>query len=96
MNPIAPTVYLVDDDAAVLIALTRLLTSAGVKSAAFDSPEAFLESLDAATTGCVVLDVSMPGVDGLELQQALIAKGCDAAHYLSDGAWETFRRVSER
>ena len=77
MNSGAPTVYLVDDDASVLTALTRLLTSAGVKSAAFDSPEAFLESLDAATAGCLVLDVSMPGVNGLELQQALIAKGCD-------------------
>ena len=77
MNPGAPTVFLVDDDSSVLTALTRLLTSAGVASTAFSSPEAFLESLDAATEGCLVLDVSMPDVNGLELQQALIEKGCD-------------------
>ena len=76
MKELAPTVYLVDDDAAVLSALTRLLTSAGLAPAAFDSPAAFLESVDAATTGCLVLDVSMPDVNGLDLQQALIAKGC--------------------
>ena len=76
MNQVAPTVYLVDDDAAVLKALTRLLTSAGLTSAAFNSPAEFLESIDAGAAGCLVLDVSMPGLNGLDLQQALVAKGC--------------------
>ena len=55
--------------------MTRLLHSAGLKAAALDSPAAFLESFDPATAGCLVLDVSMPGVNGLELQQAFVAKG---------------------
>jgi FixJ family two-component response regulator len=76
MNDVASTVYLVDDEPAVLRALTRLLTSAGLKPVAFDSPRGFLESINAATAGCLVLDVSMPGLNGLDLQQALITKGC--------------------
>jgi FixJ family two-component response regulator len=69
------TVYLVDDDAAVLKGLRRLLTSAGLHVVAFESPRDFLEGLDREASGCVVLDFSMPGLNGLELQQALAASG---------------------
>lgn len=72
-----PTVFLVDDDPAVLKGLTRLLTAVGIEVAAFDSPRKFLERLDPAAAGCLVLDVAMPEVNGLEVQQALAAKGCD-------------------
>ena len=47
----------------------------GLKVAAFDSPREFLGRLDPAAAGCLVLDVAMPGLNGLELQQALAAKG---------------------
>jgi FixJ family two-component response regulator len=69
------TVYLVDDDAAVLKGLRRLLASAGLHVVAFESPRDFLEGLDREASGCVVLDFSMPGLNGLELQQALAASG---------------------
>ena len=69
------TVYLVDDDAAVLKGLRRLLASAGLHVVAFESPRDFLEGLDSEASGCVVLDYSMPGLNGLELQQALAARG---------------------
>jgi len=75
MSDPAPTVYLVDDDVSVLRGLGRLLTAAGMKVAAFDSPREFLGRLDPAAAGCLVLDVAMPGLNGLELQQALAAKG---------------------
>jgi FixJ family two-component response regulator len=69
------TIFLVDDDAGVLKALSRLLQARGHDVRAFTSPQAFLENHDASVPGCAVLDVSMPGLDGLELQQALSAEG---------------------
>ena len=76
MTEQAATVVIVDDDPAVLKALSRLLRSAGWQSATYDSPEAFLQAYDATQPGCLVLDVAMPGVDGLELQQRLMDSGC--------------------
>lgn len=64
-----------DDDAGVLKALSRLLRARGYEVQAFASPQAFLENHDASIPGCAVFDVSMPGLDGLQLQQALTAGG---------------------
>lgn len=71
-----PTVFLVDDDPSVLRGLSRLLRSAGWSSAPFSSAEDFLNGLDPAASGCVVLDLSLPKVNGLELQRKLSEKGC--------------------
>jgi FixJ family two-component response regulator len=65
------TVYLVDDDAGVLKAVSRLLRAKGYDVRPYSSPQVFLEEHDVALPGCAVLDVSMPGLDGLELQRAL-------------------------
>ena len=75
MNDVALTVFLVDDDAGVLKGLSRLLRARGYDVQAFASPQAFLAGHDASIAGCAVFDVSMPGLDGLELQQALSAGG---------------------
>jgi len=69
----AHTVFLVDDDASVLRGLKRLLTASGYGVRAYSSPLEFLAEHDATIPGCAVLDVSMPGLDGLELQAALTA-----------------------
>jgi FixJ family two-component response regulator len=69
------TVYLVDDDPAVLKALSRLLRAGGYDVKPYFSPQIFLEEHDVAVPGCVVLDVSMPGLDGFELQSALALGG---------------------
>jgi FixJ family two-component response regulator len=69
------TVYIVDDDAGVLKALARLLRARGFDVQSYTSPQEFLAAHDAAVPGCAVLDVSMPGLDGLELQRALSADG---------------------
>jgi FixJ family two-component response regulator len=66
----------VDDDPGVLRALTRLFAAAGLEARGFPSPAAFLEVHDPATPGCLVLDVALPGLDGLELQQALTVADC--------------------
>jgi FixJ family two-component response regulator len=76
MSDGAPTVYAVDDDPAVLKSIGRLLRSGGWNVVTFASARVFLEQVDAGTPGCVVLDLSMPEMGGLELQQALEARGC--------------------
>lgn len=75
MTPVPPTVFVVDDDPAVLKGLSRLLRSAHLACAAFSSPREFLDRHDPNAPGCLVLDVAMPGLNGLELQQALITSG---------------------
>jgi RNA polymerase sigma factor (sigma-70 family) len=72
-----PTVFLVDDEASVLKALARLLRSAGLNVETFSSPEEFLQHHNPNAAGCLVLDVAMPGLNGLELQRALVAKGTE-------------------
>ena len=69
------TVYLVDDDHGVLKALSRLLRAKGYEVKPYSSPQLFLDEHDVAVPGCAILDVSMPGLDGLELQRALTAAG---------------------
>jgi len=69
------TVYLVDDDAHMLKALSRLLSTKGYEVRPFDSAEEFLAHHDPAFPGCAILDLSMPGLDGLALQQALATDG---------------------
>ncbi len=76
MNDETPTVFLVDDDPSILRALTRLLRAGGHEVSAFRSPRDFLAQHDPAVPGCVVLDLAMPGLNGLELQTALAASGC--------------------
>ena len=71
------TVFLVDDDPSILRALTRLLRAGGHAVSAFRSPREFLAQHDPAVPGCVVLDLAMPGLNGLELQTALAASGCE-------------------
>ena len=63
------TISLVDDDDGVLKALSRLLRVNGLSIQTFSSPQEFLLQHDPSVPGCAILDVSMPGLDGLELQQ---------------------------
>ncbi len=74
MSQTDPIVFIVDDDASVLKSLSRLLRSAKLNSVAFSSPQKFLDWYSPHIAGCLVLDVAMPGLDGLQLQQALAAK----------------------
>jgi FixJ family two-component response regulator len=71
------TVFLVDDDPAVLTALSRLLQAAGYATKTYCSAEAFLSEHDALTPGCAVLDLSMPGLNGLDVQETLVRQGVE-------------------
>jgi FixJ family two-component response regulator len=76
-NDLAPVVFVVDDDASVRHALKRLLGSVGLRCETFVDAREFLRRTEQDLTGCVLLDVRMPGLSGLDLQQKLTAAGID-------------------
>lgn len=71
MNVDAPAVHVVDDDVSWRTSIRRLLSAAGYRVVLHESAEAFLEAAAPDTPGCVLLDVRMPGLSGLQLQQHL-------------------------
>ena len=73
--PPSPTIFVVDDYAPVRRAVSRLLHAADFAVVAFASPQEFLAQYDPHTPGCLVLDLDMPAVNGLELQRILATKG---------------------
>lgn len=66
-----PTVFIVDDNLAFLDSLSVLLGSLGMKTRCFQSASQYLEAFDPGIPGCLILDVRMPGITGLELQEKL-------------------------
>jgi FixJ family two-component response regulator len=70
-----PTISIVDDDESVRDALESLLKSVGYRTEVFASAEDFLRSGPHEETKCVILDIRMPGMSGLELQRRLVAAG---------------------
>ncbi|MGO9804658.1 MAG: response regulator transcription factor [Steroidobacteraceae bacterium] len=75
MQPQAATVFIVDDDEGVRNSLRFLLTSVGLATRALGSASEFLDTYKPSQPGCLVLDVRMPGMSGLELQQQLNLRG---------------------
>ena len=71
----APTVFIVDDHAAVRLALGEMLSVYGYTTELYESADAFLKSVDAAPPGCVVADVRMPGTVGIQLVRELTRRG---------------------
>jgi FixJ family two-component response regulator len=68
-----PLIAIVDDDDALRNSLDNLLRSAGFRAHGFASAEAFLRSDQARETACLIVDVRMPGMNGLELQRQMVA-----------------------
>lgn len=66
------TVFVVDDDEAVRDGWSILLESAGYRAKLFEDAESFLDQFDPEASGCIILDLNLPGMSGPELQQALI------------------------
>ena len=69
-------ISVVDDDESVRRTTTLLIESFGFRAAAFESAETFLRSGHLHDTSCLIVDVQMPGMDGLQLQRHLAAAGC--------------------
>jgi FixJ family two-component response regulator len=70
------TVFIVDDDMAVRRSLEMLLTAIGLPARAYGSCEEFLAQYDPCQTGCLILDMRLPGMDGLELLSILSQRDC--------------------
>ena len=78
LMPLAPPgskVFIIDDDAAVRASIADLLQSAGLESETFETPQEFLRRDSADGPGCIVLDLRLPGMDGLAVQRALAEAG---------------------
>lgn len=74
LPPDEPTVFIVDDDEAVRDALRLLVESAELRAEAYPSAQAFLDACPPGRPGCLVVDIRMPGLSGLELQEQLRAR----------------------
>lgn len=70
-----PTVFIVDDDQNILLALRFLLEAEDLTVETYVSAQAFLDRYDPTRPGCLLLDLRMPGMNGLELQEILAARG---------------------
>jgi FixJ family two-component response regulator len=75
MKEVVPTVYIVDDDNGVRSSLRVLMKSVNLNAQAFGSAQEFLQAYQTAEPGCLILDIRMPGMSGLELQDALNERG---------------------
>jgi two-component system, LuxR family, response regulator FixJ len=75
MKELAPTVFIVDDDDGVRASIRVLLKSVGIASTPIASAQNFLASYEVSQPGCLVLDIRMPGMSGLDLQQQLNMRG---------------------
>jgi two-component system response regulator FixJ len=73
--PVEATVFVVDDSQEVREALSWMLSSDGLSVAGYASAKDYLEAYDQAKMGCLILDVRMPGMGGLDLQQHLLSRG---------------------
>jgi FixJ family two-component response regulator len=73
--PKIPVVSVVDDDESVRVSIRALVRSLGYAAYAFASAEALLSSREAEASDCLIADIQMPGMSGVELQQALALKG---------------------
>jgi len=70
----APTVFVVDDDPAIRIAMQALMESVHLQHEIFGSADEFLEQFNDDRAGCLILDIRMPGLGGLELQELLVQR----------------------
>ena len=70
-----PTVFIVDDDPAIRFAMQALMDSVNLNHEIFESGDEFLDKITEQRPGCLVLDIRMPGLGGLELQEELIKRG---------------------
>ena len=74
-NPPSQIVFVIDDDASMRLAITRLLHAVGLRSKTFSSGQEFLRSELPDVPGCVILDVRLPELNGLELQREMVERG---------------------
>jgi FixJ family two-component response regulator len=87
------TVFLIDDDQGKLDTLNNLLRAVGYETKAYTAPQPFLDKHDPAVHGCTLLDLSMPGLNGLDVQQELVRRGIDRPIIFLTGSDSVLARV---
>jgi len=75
MDPEQPVIFVVDDDSSVRCALARLIKSVGFSVQTFDTAQSFLDSMPCKAPACLILDVRMPQMSGLQLQEQMALRG---------------------
>ena len=75
MNETKPVICIVDDDKSVRRALERLVESMGMRAESFESPEDLLNTSPSDDVGCFLFDIQLPGMDGFELHEQVLASG---------------------
>ncbi len=88
-----PTIFVVEDDPAVRDSLKALLESSGLTTEIFCSSEEFLRAFDPPRRGCVILDLELPGVSGLEVLERLAANHTDVPVILVTGRTDVATRA---
>jgi two-component system, LuxR family, response regulator FixJ len=83
-----PLVFLVEDDLAVRESVVWMLDRQGIQVEAYETPEAFLNNYDSRKRGCLVLDLKLPGIGGVDLRKRLVAQGCDLPFIMMSGHGE--------
>lgn len=74
--PGASTVFVIDDEEAICDSIALLLRSVGLASRTYSDPRRFLDEVDPGHAGCIIIDVRMPGMNGLDVQRALNERRC--------------------
>lgn len=85
------TIHVVDDEPSIRVGLERLLRASGFEVVSCGSPEEFLVGAD--DRGCLILDFEMPGMSGLELQKALLARGAEWQIIFLSGRYDVLERA---
>jgi len=88
MPPTRQTVCIIEDDESVRRALRRLIRAAGLNAVTFSTAEEFLRSSAQPAPACLILDVRLPGMSGLELQKQLGAQGRTAGIVFISAYWD--------
>ena len=83
----APVIHIVDDDASFRTAISRLLSASGYEVADYESAGSFLRRVENTKPGCILLDLQMPDLSGLQLQEELAKLQDGLADHLHDGSW---------
>ena len=87
------TIHVVDDEPSIRVGLERLLRASGFEVVTCGSPEEFLVGAD--DRGCLILDFEMPGMNGLEVQKALIARGAQWQIIFLSGRYDAVERARQ-
>ena len=87
-----PTVFVVDDDPDMRESLRDLVSSARLPVKEYESASGFLDDYDANASGCVLVDVRMPGMSGFDLQDRICAQGCNIPIIFITGYGDIQRR----